>query len=274
MTLDVKKVNFGMNSMEVVLGLEDGGAIVSNYRDGLQYAVRIDSHGASVDTLYTTDISITAFIMSPANHLLILHHDGTIVRVQLTDGKLIDTCKIDVGYLVDGTLYDNENLLLVDCQRKEVFKYCMTTQSKEILVKSDKQSLCSIHKAESLEGLLYLVCTQHCVNIYNSDWCFQRFLGSENKGTEDAYLKYPNSAILTPWETVWVADSDNDAVKEFSLRGEFLRCIINRTEGINHPQKLSLCADQLWLSYRGERYVGSECNVNRYQLNTECGWNI
>ena len=272
LTLDVKKANPGFNSIDVVLGLEDGGAIVSNYEDGLHHAVRIDSQGQDIDTLYTTDKSVTGFIFLPPDELLILQHEGTIVRVQISDGKHIDTFKVNVSYLADGILDDEENLLLVDWNHMEVFNYCMTTKHKKVIVQKDKKMLnwpCSIHKAQSDKGVLYLVASQHRVNIYNSEWCLLSFAGSGTEGREAGDLRFPNSAILTPWNTVWVADGDNDTVKEFSLNGDFLQYIINRSDCINHPLKLSLCGDQLWLSYRVERHVGASFNVNRYEIKQE-----
>ena len=272
----MKKANPDLNATEVVLGLEDGGAIVSASdraeTNRLNYAVKIDSQGQHVNTLYTTDKSVTGFILLPADELLILQNEGTIARVRISDGKPVDSFKVDVGFLDGGILDDDENLLLVDWNHMEVFNYCMTTKHKKVIVQKDKKILnypCSIHKAQSDKGVLYLVTGQHCVNIYNSKWDILRSIGSGHKGPTADDLRYPSCALLTPWNTVWVADRDNDAVKEFSLNGVFLRYIIHADAGLKHPQKLSLCGDQLWLSYREESNVGSECNVNRYRINRE-----
>ena len=264
----MKKVNPALSSVEVVLGLEDRGAIVSDYveTERRHYIVRIDSQGQHVNKLYDTDKLVTGFILLNPDELLILQKEGIIARVQISDGKTIDTFKVDVGHLADGILDDHENLLLVDLNRMEVFNYCMTTKHKKVIVQKDKKRLnnpCSIHKAQSDKRVLYLVCFEYCVNIYNSEWCFQGSLGSGLKGSENLDLRYPSSAIFTPYRTVWVTDSDSDAVKEFSLNNCFLRYIIR---GKCHPKKLSLCAGQLWLPYREEQYVGAKCNINCYQL--------
>ena len=267
MTLDVKKANPGLNTTEVVLGLEDGGAIVCNYENRHYKVVRVDSEGQQVNMLYTTDKSVTAFILLTPDELLILQLDGTIVRVQLSDGQIIKTFRIDVGFLDDGILDDRENLLLVDGNRMEVFNYCIMTKRKKIVIQRDEKRLnypCSIHKAQFEEGVLYVVASQHCVNIYNSEWCFLRFLGSGHDGREASDLIYPNSATFTPWKTVFVVDRDNGAIKEFSLAGDFLGFII---QGIKQLQKLSLCGPHLWLSFREKLDVGSECNLKRYQIN-------
>ena len=81
-------------------------------------------------------------------------------------------------------------------------------------------------------------------------------------GRDDGYLRYPTSTVVTPEHTVLIADRDNNRISEYSLDdGRFIRHVLTDKEGIDRPWCISLQGDLLWLS--------GDNNIQCYKLYTD-----
>ena len=67
---------------------------------------------------------------------------------------------------------------------------------------------------------------------------------------DEGILMYPTSSVVTPEQTVLIAEYGNKRISEFSLDdGRFIRQVLTDKEGIYMPRCISLQGDLLWLSY-------------------------
>ena len=90
----------------------------------------------------------------------------------------------------------------------------------------------------------------------------------DSPGRDDSYLGHPISTVVTPEQTVLIADYNNNRISEFSLDdGRFIRQVLTDKEGIYRPRCISLQGDLLWVSYRVTDSLDSDMNIRCYKLN-------
>ena len=204
----------------------------------------------SMSSLPKKQHEITGFILLPPEEMLILEQNGTISKVQVKDGKMVEEYKMDVGGLMNGVSLDNNKLLLVDFKRGHIFTYDMERKHKEIRVKKlNKPS--SVDALKSEGETLYAVCELggNCVKVYHSNWEMKTSIGKKGRifrRSGDGQLNSPTSAVVLPGNTVLVSDFNNNRVTEFSLKGEFIKHVIT---GIEQPLRLVFKYPNLWVSY-------------------------
>ena len=104
---------------------------------------------------------------------------------------------------------------------------------------------------------------RHVIHIYDANWNYLSRFGGV--GTSDGQLQYPRTLLISPEDTLWVADSRNNRVEEFHLDGTWRRHVLTQADGIErahdmsyHPQN----PDYLWVSYSTSNYY----NVKRYKI--------
>ena len=240
--MDVNAVNPG--SYFRVLPLDDGGVLVSS-EDG---CIKLDHTGATVRTLLTSPVMMTGLMMLNQEDLIILQRDGTITKVKLSDGTVVQTYKVDVGGLWDGVIHDDNTLILVDSNRGEVFTYCMSDQHKDIKIKKLKDPSC-VTKTETNQGTLYLVCeaSNQKIHIYSSSGTLQRSIGSYGSGY--GQFKVPCYVLVLPTNNILVADCNNHRISEYNMNGQFIRHVLQQQDGINRPVQISYHHPHLWVVY-------------------------
>ena len=220
LALDVCQVNREIRQPIRVLGLPGGEALVIHKQDDQFYCTRLDHTGATVRTFLTSPVGMTGLIMLNQEDLIILQGDGTITKVKLSDGTVVHTYKVDVGYLYDGVIHDDNTLILVDRLRGEVFTYCMSDQHKDIKIKKLNHPTC-VTKTETNQGALYLVCEagNNKLHIYSSSWTLQRSIGSLGSGYGQFML--PWYVQVLPTNNILVADRNNHRISEYNMNGQF-----------------------------------------------------
>ena len=243
-----------------VLVLPGGEALVIHKPDDQYYCTRLDHTGATVRTLLTSPVVMTGLMMLNQEDLIILHHDGTITKVKLSDGTVVHTYKVDVDYLEDGVIHDDNTLILVDYDRGEVFTYCMSDQHKDIKIKKLKTPTC-VTKTETNQGTMYLVCEvgNNKIHIYSSSWTLQRSIGSYGSGNGQFQLPY--YVLVLPTNNILVADFGNHRISEYNMNGQFIRHVLQQQDGIYEPLQISYHHPNVWAVYShfGHSFLQLKC---------------
>ena len=237
MKLNVKTANPQLDKILKVIGLPDGGALILHNEDWTYVVIRLDEKGIS-STVYSTDEKISGLILFSSEEMLVLGKYGNIAHVVLTEGNKKKEFKVDVGELVDGLVLDNDNLLLVDNEKGELFTYDMTSESKKpLLDKLVKPT--SVAKQLTNKGNIYLICYSRFnkIEMYDSNWTLNHTLK----------IDLAQSAIFASDSTVFVAHENN--VSEYTLDGALVRHWLNKQDGINRPAGLSFIHPYLWVIY-------------------------
>ena len=248
LVFDLSKVNKEIRYVISVLSLPGGGCLVIHKQDDQFYCTRLDHTGATVRTLLTSPVQMTGLMMLNQEDLIILHHDGTITKVKLSDGTMVHTYKVDVDCLCDGVIHDDNTLILVDFDRGEVFTYCMLDQHKDIKINKLNQPSC-VTKTETNQGTLYLVCEagNDKVHIYSSSWDLQRSIGSSGSG--NGQFNMTCYVLVLPTNNILVADVNNHRISEYNMNGQFIRHVLQQQDGIYSPYQISYHHPHLWVVY-------------------------
>ena len=246
--MDVNAVNPG--SYFRVLPVDDGGVLVSSGAG----CIKLDHTGATMRTLLTSQVLMTGLMMLNQEDLIILQMDGTITKVKLSDGTMVHTYKVDVDYLRDGVIHDDNTLILVDSNRGEVFTYCMSDQHKDIKIKKLKTPTC-VTKTETNQGTLYLVCEagNHKIHIYSSSGTLQRSIGSLGSG--NGQFNIPHYVQVLPTNNILVADVNNNRISEYNMNGQFIRHVLQQQDGIYKPVQISYHHPHLWVVYLDKNII-------------------
>ena len=242
------KVNREITQPIRVLGLPGGEALVIHIPDNQYYCTRLDHTGATVRTLLTSLVPMTGLMMLNQEDLIILQKDGTITKVKLSDGTVVHTYKVDVNYLEDGVIHDDNTLILVDYRRGEVFTYCMSDQNKDIKIKKLNLPTC-VTKTETNQETLYLVCEagNNKIHIYSSSWTLQRSIGSYGSG--NGQFNIPQYVLVLPTNNILVADRGNHRISEYNMNGQFIRHVLQQQDGIYEPWQILYHHPNVWVVY-------------------------
>ena len=240
------QVNREIRHVIRVLGLPGGETLVIHSPNNQYYCTRLDHTGATVRTLLTSPVEMTGLIMLNQEDLIILQKDGTITKVKLSDGTVVHTYKLDVDYLCNGVIHDDNTLILVDSNRGEVFTYCMSDQHKDIKIKKLKTPTC-VTKTETNQGTMYLVCEahNHKVHIYSSSWTLQRSIGSYGSG--EGQFIIPLYVLVLPTNNILVSDCNNHMISEYNMNGQFIRHVLQQQDGIYQPWQISYHHPNVWV---------------------------
>ena len=200
MKLDVTECNPDLGSLWDMLLLQDGTLLVNNYKDYEYHIIRLSDRGDVIRKLITTDKYITGFILMSNNGCLILHGDGILQRVRIEDGKVLGSrYRVPgVGRLCDGIRIDDDQVLLVDNNKGQIFIYDLKTRNKHVVIDKLRDPT-SLDKAVTDQGVFYIVNERkaHTVRVYNDRWMLVRSIGE--KGDKDGRLNnlnQPESSLI------------------------------------------------------------------------------
>ena len=265
MKLDYKSSNPDLGgSLWDMLPLQDGTVLVDNYKDNKDHIIRLSDRGEVIRKLITTDKdTVRGFILMSNNECLILHKDGSLQRVRIEDGKVLRSgYKVPhVGELWDGIRIDDDQVLLVDSDKKEVITYNMKTRNKHVVI--DKLNIpSSVDKAVTDQGVFYIVNEKgaHTVSVYNDRWRLVRSIGG--LGGDDGLLNLPEAARVLPDNTVIVTDYGNNRISRFTIQGDFIDHVIKQSDGIRYPTRLAVQYPYVWVAYDD----GPHFNIKCYQI--------
>ena len=160
---------------------------------------------------------------------------------------------------------DQDQLLLVD--KENVYSYKLSTREMTIRLGGLMSNPSSVSYAFYEKTMMYIVCmtSAHRIEIFDAKWNRTRIIGGY--GSSDGQLKQPQAAIVSSYNTIIVADYDNNRLSEFRMEGQFVPQILNSSDGIYKPKALSFWSPYLWVVHRRRRlyrYKFEMLNVNMY----------
>ena len=256
--LDVRQCNPDLGGLYNMLPLQDGTVLVRHTKDNKRHVSRLSNRGDVIRDLITTDKDITGFILMSNNECLILHYDS-LQSVRIEDGKVLGSgYKVpDVGWLCDGIRIDDDQVLLVDSDKKEVITYNMKTRNKHVVIDKLNRPT-SVDKAVTDQGVFYIVNEWRAdtVSVYNDRWRLVTSIGG--KGDRDGRLNNPDTARVLPDNTVIVSDCNNHRISRFTIQGDFIDHVIKQSDGIRRPTRLAVQYPYVWVA-------GIE-NIKCYQI--------
>ena len=265
MKLDVRQCNPDLGNLYNMLPLQDGTVLVNNYKDEKDLVSRLSDRGDVHWNLITTDKVITGFISMSNDECLILHGDGSLQCVRIEDGKVLGSgYKVpDVGRLWDGIRIDDDQVLLLDRDKGQIFIYDLKTRNKHVVI-DNLRAPTSVDKAVTDQGVFYIVNedSAHTVRVYNDRWRLVRSIGGE--GVEDGRLNRPDAARVLPDNTIIVTDWNNHRISRFTIQGDFIDHVIKQSDGIRNPTRLVAQYPYVWVA-DDDGYDGYP-NIKCYQI--------
>ena len=234
--------------------------MVYNYIDNnkTRQVLRLDSQGKIKKNIYScVRCNYIGGLLVLGDYLYIIHGNGTLIKTQVSDGRVMDETNIpDVGGVTNsGSLYSNpdripdkQTLLLCDRWKNEVFTFKPYTGQKKVRITG-------FNKPSSVSYLIYnntvyyIVCEEYRyrITVYNNTWDRIRTIGK--RGSDDGELNLPTSAIVSDEDTIIISDYFNHRISEFSFNGTFLHHLLVRSDGIREPISMSYYHPHLWLTH-------------------------
>ena len=283
LSLNMTKTKLSTSLIQHVAALSGAQAVVSykpwlikwsdRFKMNIKHHLRpqvskIDNQGHLAQDLYNSTTAITG-LLALGEKIFIIHYNGTLLELSLEDGHLLQVYHVPVikgGHIFhSGSLSadpsmipDHDQLLLTDKNNHEVFTYKLSTREKMSRIRKTEGQLISVSYLFYKNTEFYIVCGylgDHTVSIYNSTWNLVRTVGSY--GTSDGRFNQPHAAIVSPDNTIIVADYNNNRLSEFTITGVFVRQILDSSDGIIKPEALSFWSPYLWV-------VHSEGRLYRY----------
>ena len=140
-------------------------------------------------------------------------------------------------------------ILLLSYSEKRIAEFNLNSnQTKTVVSKLNYPVHLNVGRCE--DEVLYLVTSQgtHSVNVYDEGWKLVCTFGGE--GQEDGQMMNPWGTTFTK-QGILVADFSNYRVSLYSTKGNFIKHILTRNDGISNPVGLSYARPFLWLSHSG-----------------------
>ena len=272
--LDVKLKHPMIEFPDQVVALPGGGeAIVLHYvkKNAIQIVDKIDKDGEVLMTLYTCQgcDEISGLILIRLK-LYVLHGNGRIILISLNTGppSQVKVYNVDAGWIhqnswsVKPTFPHSNLLFLTDYIRGEVFSYNLDSHLRNITVSNLKRPSSLSYISQSDDEAAYVVCDagNHVVRTYSATWQPLTTIGTP--GRENRPFSWPNSAILSPEGTLFIADYGNNRISEYTTEGQLLGHALNQSDGIHLPFGLSFSYPYLWVAYGYDETV----NVKKYRM--------
>ena len=281
--LNMTDVNPQMTRIWRVAALPDGGAFVINYvrSNYTEQVLRVNVTGQVIQHVYQCVrcfFNLSELLLSNITGLFVLHNNlyviylnGTLIEININDNNTVQVYQVpDVRYMDHlGSLSYHPSvithpdlLLLADIGKAEIFSYNVTSKYKQVHL-TGLSLPTSVSFMTYNSHLYYVVCEwgHHQVHVYNSTWSLYQTLGGEGSG--DGQLGSPRAAIGLPEGLVIISDPDNHRVSLFNIKGRFIRHLLIESDGLNHPDALSISLPYLYLIDSRE---GFSHRLYRYKL--------
>ena len=262
--LNMTVVNPQMTETWWVSALPDGGTFVDNYvsSNDTNQVLRVNVTGQVIQHVYQCVGCNLQGLLVLNNNLYVIYNNGTLVEIDINNTDTLQVYQVpDVRMMVHwGSLSYHPSviphlLLLADLTKREIFSYNVTSKNKQIhltglLLPSSVSFM--IYKGK----LYYVVCEmgRHQIHIYNSTWGLYQTLGGYGSG--DGQLNNPRSAIGLPDGAIIINGWTYNRVCLFTIQGKFVRHLLTPSDGLYHPQSMSVSLPYLWMvgNYRLYKY--------------------
>ena len=264
-TLDASKVIPELNYYTDVVGLPDGGALVSTNNK----VFRLDQKGG-IKVLITVsggDNYIYRLLQLPvSNDILLLQVGNFITRIRHTDGKVVK--KYGIQDLIIILPLDDDTFIANDLS--SIFTYRLNDQHEEVKIKGI-QGVNHVSYGDTTLGRIYVVCEgydyndMHSFHIFETFWNLKRTIDVKKHGIYSAIFSVvlPNNRILI------VPTSGSLNMYLFSLSGDFIKTMripVNEVESQVYIKRVSYQHPDLWLYYQKFQSSPYTYLLKRFQL--------
>ena len=198
------------------------------------------------------------------NNLYVIDSNGTLAEVNINNTTAVQVYQVpNIRYMThQGSLSYHPSVIthpdllsLADRNKGEIFSYNVTSKNKQVHLTGLSEPT-SVSFMTYNNQLYYVVCEagHHQVHIYNSTWSLFQTLGG--RGSGEAQLSYPQSAIRLPGGLVVISDVYNNSVSLFTLQARFVRHILTWSDGLSYTRAMSISLPYLWVvdNHRLYRY--------------------
>ena len=225
------------------------------YNNNTLQILRLDLQGRITKTIYSCECYYIDGVLVLGDYLYIIHYSGRVIKIQVSDGHVMNVTTIpDVRSVYHtGSLYSNpdripdkQTLLLCDVLKGEVFTFKPSTGQKQVRI-TGLRGPRSVSYLFYNNTVYYIVCEElgHRITVYDNTWDLIRTIGS--RGSNGGELNNPFSAIVSDENTIIISDRYNHRVSEFSFNGTFLHHILVKSDGIDRPWSISYHYSRLWV---------------------------
>ena len=255
--------------MWAISALPSGHAFLHT-KDNKYRILWLNSNGQTLYQVYDCICYIETMLIL-GQHFYLFTRDvrgvSRITQKQLNTGQIIQIFSIpDVNPRNKASSYfynhdqirDEDILILFDVNQKEVFTYNALTKEKEVKLNTEGQQATSITYGIINNQTFYLVCltSNDSVNLYDSRWRYVRTLGGYGQ------LSEPITAFMSPEGTVIVGDSGHFRVSEYTLEGELICHLLDKSDGLFHLRAVSFTYPHIWIISAGD----TETSTRRYRM--------
>ena len=240
-----------------VAALTDGGAFVFNYvsSNRTEQVWRVNVTGQVIQHVYQCVWCNLGGLLVLNNNLYVVYSRVQVAGVNIDNPNTVQVYQVPDVWMMGhyGSLSYHPSvithpdlLLLVDHGKGEIFSYNVTSKNKQVHL-TGLGSPSSVSFMTYNSHLYYIVCESryHRVHVYNSTWGLNQTLGGYGSG--DGQLWNPHSAIGLPDGLVIISDSLNTRVSLFNIKGQFVKHILTRSDGLLEPRAMSISLPYLWL---------------------------
>ena len=255
-----------------VAALPGGQAVISIVEADNITVVKINKNGAIIRQLHEFPASQeNHYLLSLQDYVYVLHSEGNITQIHVDNGH-VDVNHIDVEALWNsGSLSSYAKkipdiLLLSDIMKGEIFSL-NTTSFEKVVRARNFASPASVSYIFDDDDVSYMVLDEaydKVIYLFNSSWDLVRSFGAVD-------LHHPTSAITTPEGTILITNYWKSRVTEFTTRGQFIRHVLTKDDGIRFPVAMSFAHPHLWVTYYPRRNAKGKlnpglCDIKRFRI--------
>ena len=234
---------------------------------------KVNKQGKIVQEIYNCTGCYLTGLLVLGKDIFIIHGNGTLLQLSLGNWNLLRIYQINnmggrilhTGSLASdpSMIPDQDQLLLADSRLYEVFTYRLSTKKKVVRHRWPNVGPPFYGYPRTVSYGFYnntvFFIVSSCyggnlgnkVMIYDSEWNHVRSFGGN--GSRDGRFNGPRAAIVSSDNTIIIADYHNNRLSEFTMKGQFVRQILDSDDGITIPQALSFWFPHLWVIHSNDR---------------------
>ena len=237
LSLNMTKAKPKVINIKLVAALPRGEAVVY-IRPGT--VVLINKQGETLRELCTCDYT-EALLVTDGKLIVAYRHSSSVKLISVYSGSLVKIYNIPDHFSFIAFI-NQFFLLLKHTETEEMLTYRLTDKQRNT-IRGLKRPNCVTYGYYN-NTMYYFVCEIHSNVIvkFNSSWGYINSFGGYNTG--DSKLLSPQSAIVSPENTVLICDSGNYRISEYTFEGRFIRHVFYSSY---RPNDLSFSYPYLWV---------------------------
>ena len=265
-TADITPASSGISALWPFAPLPDGGILVCNGND----IIHLDADNNNVGTIFTKSTSWISGLTLIENDVLVLHANGVIVRVNILSGTVVSNHNVAGSLqLRKCSILDSTMILCVDWELNEVLTFDLGTDTKQVVVNSGCLEPKEVHRCTDCgpNTINIVSCAgDNKIVLYDEAWSVIKAFGgwSPGYGTGTTEFKNVNEFILSPDKTLFVSDQYNFRIQELTSDLQYVRTLLDSTDGVLEVWAVSFSYPYLWLIF--DENPGPVRHLKKYQI--------